>query len=58
MSEGYIRVPEDSTGKRLIAIVNTINGEPVYSEVVVVSDTFGNAITPLVVWIGKSKGRS
>jgi len=47
MSESYVRVPPDSTGKKLRAIERTISGETVLDEVLEIADpTTGDVIDP------------
>jgi hypothetical protein len=45
-TEGYVQVPEDSTGKKLRTRVNTIGANEVHSEVVAVEDVNGNILSP------------
>ena len=48
MSESYIQLPPDGTGKKVRAIKRTVNGDEVYEEAYVIIDpSSGEPITPL-----------
>lgn len=54
MADGFIQVADDSTGKKLQTFENTISGEDVHAEAVVLVDSSGNYLSTLPVSVSSN----